>query len=30
MLKLAGDGETGGPGSNDDDVSSTLAVIEHE
>src|SRR6201998_1100932 len=29
MLELACDSETGGPGSNDDDVRSALAVIEH-
>jgi acetolactate synthase I/II/III large subunit len=29
MLELARDSETGRPGSNDDDVSSALAVIEH-
>jgi hypothetical protein len=29
MLELARDGETGRPGSNDDDVSSALAIIKH-
>jgi acetolactate synthase I/II/III large subunit len=29
MLELARDSETGRPGSNDDDVSSALAIIEH-